>query len=87
MLAQTGVGYVILLEGINDIGIPELIPTLPPVGAEDIIAGMKQIIARSRQLGLKVYGGTILPYRGTINFTEAGDAKRKAVCEPFTAQR
>ena len=41
VLALTGVGYVILLEGINDIGIPELIPTLPPVGAEDIMAGIR----------------------------------------------
>ncbi len=88
VLTQSGVRYVILLEGINDIGIPELAPILdlPPeafreVAAEDIIAGMKQVILRARARGLTVYGGTILPYEGAIYFTPDGEAKRQAVNE------
>ena len=86
VLTQSGVRHVILLEGINDIGIPDLPPIfgLPPevlrvVSAEEIIAGMKQIIARARALGLKIYGGTILPFETAIYFTEAGEEKRQAV--------
>lgn len=86
VLTQSGVSHVILLEGINDIGIPDLPPIfgLPPealrvVSAEDITAGMKQIIARAHARGLKIYGGTILPFEGAVYFTEAGEAKRQAV--------
>jgi lysophospholipase L1-like esterase len=86
VLTQSGVSHVILLEGINDIGIPDLPPVfgLPPevlrvVSAEEIIAGMKQIVARARARGLKIYGGTILPFETAIYFTEAGEAKRQAV--------
>lgn len=86
VLTQSGVSHVILLEGINDIGIPDLSPIfgLPPealrvVSADDIIAGMKQIIARAHARGLKIYGGTILPFETAIYFTEAGEAKRQAV--------
>jgi lysophospholipase L1-like esterase len=80
VLTQTGVRYVILLEGINDIGIPELL-RLPPRSADDIIAGMKQVIARAHARGLRIYGGTLLPFRGAIYFTETGEVKRQAVNE------
>lgn len=86
VLTQSGVSHVILLEGINDIGIPDLPPIFgfPPealrvVSAEDIIAGMKQIILRARARGLKIYGGTILPFESAVYFTEAGEQKRQAV--------
>ena len=83
---QSGVEHVIVLEGINDIGIPEIggLLGLPPealrvVTAEEIIAGYKQIILRARVRGLKIFGGTILPYEGAIYFTEEGEEKRQAV--------
>lgn len=81
ILTQTGVTHVILLEGINDIGIPVIFDPSEEVSAEDIIAGMKQFIARSKARGLKVFGGTLLPYRGAVYFTEDGEAKRQAVNE------
>ena len=79
VLAQTGVTHVILLEGVNDIGIPEFLPTEPAVSADEIIAGMKQIIARAHANGLKIFGGTLTPYRGALYFTEEGEEKRQAV--------
>lgn len=85
VLTQSGVSHVILLEGINDIGFPELggfgFPpeVLREVSAEQIIAGTKQIIARAHARGLTIFGGTILPFEGALYFTEAGEAKRQAV--------
>ena len=88
VLTQTGITHVILLEGINDIGIPnipqDLFP-LPPevlaqtVTTEDIIAGMRQLIARAHARGLKIFGGTILPYKGALYYTDAGEEIRQAV--------
>ncbi len=85
VLAQPGVKYVIVLEGINDLGHagPNLFPK-EQVSAEDIIAGLKQLIERAHERGIKVYGGTLTPFVGTPfpgYFSEAKEMKRKAVNE------
>jgi lysophospholipase L1-like esterase len=93
VLAQPGVRTVILLEGINDIGFPHLPPgffgrgrgdTAPDamaedVSAEEIIGGLRQLVERARIHGLRVIGGTLLPYEGAFYFSPDGEAKRQAV--------
>jgi lysophospholipase L1-like esterase len=78
-----GVEYVILLEGINNIGIPGLLgQPSEVVTAEDIIAGHNQIVARVRERGIKIIGGTLTPFEGTTfpgYYTPEGEAKRQAV--------
>ncbi|MFL6354018.1 MAG: SGNH/GDSL hydrolase family protein [Bryobacteraceae bacterium] len=83
VLAQPGIRYVIVLEGINDLGHagPNLFPN-EQVSAEDIIAGLKQLIERAHVKGIKIYGATLTPFAGTIfpgYFSEAKEMKRKAV--------
>lgn len=81
VLAQTGVTDVILLEGINDIGHSMQVPG-KSVTAEEIIWGMKQIIARVHAKGLRIFGGTLVPYKGytsSYEYTEEGNEKREAV--------
>jgi lysophospholipase L1-like esterase len=82
-LNAPGAKFVVLLEGINNIGIPGAFG-LPDqaVSAEDIIAGHQQLIARAHERGLKIYGGTLTPFEGTVfpgYFTPEGEAKRQAV--------
>jgi lysophospholipase L1-like esterase len=84
VLAQTGVTHVILHIGIDDIGQPTGTGGRPQeeVTAEQIIAGYKQLITRARAKGLKIYGGTLTPFEGTIYagfYTPEGEAKRQAV--------
>ena len=82
-LAQPGVRYVIVLEGINDIGhAGTSAPDSETVSAEDIIAGLKQLIERAHEHGVKIFGATLTPFAGTIfpgYYTPAKDVKRKAV--------
>ncbi|MES1201096.1 MAG: SGNH/GDSL hydrolase family protein [Pseudomonadota bacterium] len=83
ILAQAGVRYVIVLEGINDLG------TLPhdasPQQHTDLVARMidayAQMVARAHARGLKIYGATILPYMGTTGYapTAVNEADRQAV--------
>lgn len=65
VLTQTGVSHLIVIEGINDIGLPGLLTVLgiptPPIEAEQIISAHQQIIARARARGLYVIGGTLSP--------------------------
>ena len=83
VLVQSGAKYVVVLEGINDFGIPGLFGlTAEVVSAEQVIQGHRQIIDRARAMGLKVYGATLTPFEGTIfpgYFSAAGEAKRQAV--------
>jgi lysophospholipase L1-like esterase len=86
VLAQAGIEAVILFEGTNDIGQPDTraLETNPclsrtQVSADEIIAGYKQIIARTHARGLKIFGATILPYQGFGAWTATGEAKRVAV--------
>ncbi|MEO8104660.1 MAG: SGNH/GDSL hydrolase family protein, partial [Betaproteobacteria bacterium] len=76
VLVQSGVRYLIVLEGINDIGIPGA------ATADEIIAGHLQIIDRARAMGLKVYGGTLTPFQAflpAIYYTPGGEVTRQAV--------
>jgi lysophospholipase L1-like esterase len=78
--------YVIVLEGINDIGFPEIkgapfgdIVDTGPITAEQLIAGHRQLIARAHARGLKIYGATLTPYIGATYATPHGDEIRQAV--------
>ncbi|WP_142384905.1 SGNH/GDSL hydrolase family protein [Bacillus thuringiensis] len=74
VLSQTGVTDVIFLQGINDIRFPP-----HNYNTEQIIAGMKTIANKVHDKGLRIYGGTLLPYRGTDNYTEEGEVTRNRV--------
>ena len=76
VLVQSGARYLIVLEGINDIGFPGT------VSAAEIIAGHHQIIERAHAMGLKVYGGTLTPFKSFlpgIYYTADGEAQRQIV--------
>jgi lysophospholipase L1-like esterase len=79
-LAQAGVRDVIVLLGINDIGFSNIQGLADQaVTADDIIAGQKQFIERAHVRGLRVFGGTLLPFDGANYFSADGEAKRVAV--------
>jgi lysophospholipase L1-like esterase len=78
VLSQPGVKWVIVLEGINDIGRVGTNPAESPT-AEDLIGGYKQIIERAHTFGIKVIGGTLPPYGGANSSRESGEAVREAV--------
>ena len=77
-LDKPGVRWIILLEGINDIGRGFYPPT-EPVTAEALIAADKQIIARAHAHGILVYGATLTPYKGAHYFMPEGEQVREAV--------
>jgi lysophospholipase L1-like esterase len=76
VLMQTGVTHVVIMEGINDIGIAR---SNPGPSAADLIAGHTQLIERARARGLRVYGATLTPFEGAAYWTPEGEAKRQAL--------
>jgi lysophospholipase L1-like esterase len=69
VLAQAGVRYLIVLEGINDIGTLTRDADVPDTEHEALvhrmIAAYEQIITRARTDGIRVIGATILPFVGS----------------------
>jgi lysophospholipase L1-like esterase len=61
VLTQTGVTHVIVLEGINDIGLPVLLGAPAGASAAQLIAAHQQIAARARVAGLTTIGLTLPP--------------------------
>lgn len=83
-LDQPGVREIILLEGINDFGFSAVPPNpvidpVTDVSAAEVIAGYQQLIAQAHARGLKIFGATLLPFKGAGYYTAAGEAKREAV--------
>lgn len=79
-LTQSGVRWIMLLEGINDIGrIAAAPPSAEAPTADDLIAAYKQFIDRAHTLGIKVIGCTLTPYEGAGYSRPAGEDVRAAV--------
>jgi lysophospholipase L1-like esterase len=78
VLSQAGVKWVMVLEGINDIGHGTVAPE-EAVTADDLIAGHKQIIEMAHAHGIKAIGCTLTPYEGANYAREAGEAAREAL--------
>lgn len=76
VLLQPGVTHVVVMEGINDIGMARPKPIPSP---DEIIAGHKQLIERAHARGLKIYGATLTPYEGAAYYSPEGETVRQAV--------
>ena len=82
-LSKPGVRWILLLTGSNDISAADMLDTQKDkVSAQQIIAGMQQLIARAHAAGIKVYGATLLPKAGVQKpfvHTPEAQAKRNEV--------
>jgi lysophospholipase L1-like esterase len=83
VLAVPGVRYLVVMEGINDIGHPGTAsaPLSETVTAEDLIGGLSQLIERGHERGLKVFAGTLAPFEGAHYFT----AEKEAIRQKYNA--
>ena len=68
VLAQTGVKWLIVFEGVNDIGTRSRASRRneQPASAEDIIGAYEQIIERAHAHKIRVYGATITAFGGSF---------------------
>lgn len=85
VLAQPGVTHLILLEGVNDLGM--LTRDAPASAAQHsahvarIVGAYRQIMTRAKAQGIKVIGATIMPFVGNDYYhaDAANEADRQAV--------
>ncbi|WP_326826463.1 SGNH/GDSL hydrolase family protein [Streptosporangium sp. NBC_01756] len=83
VLDQPGVGTVVMLEGVNDIGFSESdTPTYKPapvVSADELITKYRQLIQQAHAKGVKVVGATLLPFKNSDHWGEHAAAVSDAV--------
>jgi lysophospholipase L1-like esterase len=80
VLAQPGVGYVILCLGINDISFPGVFtPASERVRAQDLIAGYRRLMARARERRVKLIMTTIPPFEGARSYTPEKELVRQEI--------
>lgn len=86
VLEQSGVTHALILIGINDIGYgtvggvrSPLIPAQQFASADEIVAGLQQIVRQARARGVKVLLGTLLPFKGSPYWSEENEHARQAV--------
>ena len=85
VLAPSGVRWLIVFEGVNDLGglarDGEVSPAEHAAFVPRIIAAYQQIVARAHAHSLRVYGATITPYVGSSYYHPGllSEADRQAV--------
>ena len=78
VLGQSNARWLIILEGVNDIGRVRSAADRDSV-VQQLIAAYQQMIARARARGMRVYGATILPFGGSFYDRPESEAARQAV--------
>lgn len=85
VLSYPGVTHLVILEGVNDLGVlTRDAPATPEAHAalvEGMIGAYRQMILRARAHGIKVIGATITPYGGSAYYhpDAQNEADRAAV--------
>lgn len=77
ILQQRGVTHLILFEGVNDIGGNKHAEQT----ASNLISAYKELIGKAHAKGIKVYGGTILPFGRSGYWSYFNEAVRQTVNE------
>jgi lysophospholipase L1-like esterase len=72
VLGPPGVRWVVILEGVNDLGSD------PPASAAALISAFRQMIASAHARAIQVIGGTIMPFQGFSYYTAETEAERQA---------
>lgn len=79
VLTRSGVRYLIVLEGINDLNLREKNHQSYDDLLEPLETGFAQMVTQAHQHGIRVFGGTLLPYKNSRYYSPAGDQVREAV--------
>jgi len=78
VLEQSGVRWLIILEGVNDIGGARDSAAAAAV-AVDIVNAFQSMITQAHQRGIRVYGATIMPFGGSFYDKPGKESARRFV--------
>lgn len=85
VLGQSGARFLVVLEGVNDLGVLTRDGPATPQAHAELVASVtdayRQMIDRARARGLKVIGATIMPFAGSAYYHPPAEteADRQAI--------
>ena len=77
VLKQEGVKYAVVFEGVNDLGGSRD----GEATAKQLIESFQKMIRLAHEKGIKIYGGTIMPFKGNNYYNESREKGRQMVNE------
>jgi lysophospholipase L1-like esterase len=78
VLATSGVEWLLVFEGINDIGTAAATPEAQQQVAADLIAAYEQFVTRAHAQDIEVFGATLLPFGGNNLYDEPTGVRETA---------
>lgn len=84
VFGQSGVAWLFVFEGVNDIGTAPASEPAQMQVVDDLIAAYEQIVVRAHAQGILAYGATLLPFGGNEEYDDRAGlraAARRAVNE------
>jgi lysophospholipase L1-like esterase len=90
VLAVSGVRWLVVFAGVNDIGAADASDVAQKQVAADLIAAYEQIVVRAHAQGITAYGATLTPFGGSEPYDDPQghrEGARQAVNERIRANR
>ena len=78
VLAQTGVAWLLVFEGVNDIGTADPTAAAQEQVAADLIGAYRQMVLRAHAQDLRVYGATLTPFGGNTGYDDPAGLRESA---------
>ena len=78
ILNQQGVRWAIIFEGVNDIGGVRS-DDAASTTANNLIAAYKQMVVKAHAKNIRIYGGTIMPFKGNGYYNQYSESCRNTV--------
>ena len=78
VLAQSGAAWLVVFEGVNDIGTADATQAAQRQAAADVVAAYQQIIVRAHAQGIRVYGATLTPFGGNTLYDDPAGYREAA---------
>ncbi|KAG8165450.1 hypothetical protein KVR01_005725 [Diaporthe batatas] len=85
VLAQSGVRYVVVFEGVNDIGTAAATAAAQQAVGDRLLAAYAQVIGLVHARGLPVFGATITPFGGNASVQAYSDPAREVTRQRVNA--
>jgi lysophospholipase L1-like esterase len=78
VLARSGARWLLVFEGVNDLGTAQATEAAQRRTADDLILAYRQIVTRAHAQGLRVYGATLTPIGGNQMYDDPGGVREAA---------
>ncbi|WBB58935.1 SGNH/GDSL hydrolase family protein [Streptomyces sp. WMMC500] len=70
VLAVSGARWLLVFEGVNDIGTAPATPAAQRETGDELLAAYDQIVTRAHAQGIRVYGATLTPFGGSTPYDD-----------------